>query len=239
MGAYTALDTPASTLEAISEMVGSVRIEPADASAAITLPEGSLVAGWYRAVVDGTTELSLSDFGPFEILFRTPTGNWSSSRSGTDANAWELTTGMPGAPDGASIRIAGVDRVYADPCAGTLGPPVEASVSALADAMASIPVTIVTERSVVHLRYSTAEHIVLMIPRQLPCSPPDFNLWYDDIGGPRVASAAGSKIRLWIFNPNDRFGFGRIVIEAETYAGATAALEQEVWQTVLSISHGG
>jgi hypothetical protein len=49
-------------------------------------------------------------------------------------------------------------------------------------------------------------------------------------------------IRVWIFHPNDRAGArccGMVVIEAETYAGASPEIEREIQRIIDSVSHGG
>ena len=118
-------------------------------------------------------------------------------------------------------------------------PPVDASAAALADAVTAIPGIEVVERSSTSLHGDTFEYVTLTIPRELPCSPAEFWLWYDDVEGPRAATAIGSVIRLWIFTPNDRAIFGRLAVDAETYAGENPILASDVLQMLYSIQHGG
>lgn len=199
---------------------------------------GELAPGWYAAAVDSDPSHSCCS-GGFGFLFSVPTSGWVSSGPGPQGKGGYISKGTAGSPDGAVIRFSNPDRVYAEPCAHTLGPPVGPSVANLAAAVARIPGIDVSGPSGVRLRYSTAEHLVLTVRDDIECDPQDFHLWYDEVDGPRSATALGSTIRVWIFNPNDRPVFGRIFIEAETYEGASPEIEREIQQIVDSIDHGG
>ncbi len=201
---------------------------------------GELAPGYYVAVVDSDPALDgCCPQGSFGFTFRVPSASWV---SGDREPGWQdgsISRGMVGSPDGAIIRWGNPERIYADPCAGTLGPPIGESVGDLAAAMATIPGVRVSGPTEVPLRWSTAQHVVLTIPDGLPCDPQAFGLWWDERTGPRTVTAPGSRIEVWIFNPNDRSVFGRVVIEAETYPGVSPEVEREIAQIVASVDHGG
>jgi hypothetical protein len=111
--------------------------------------------------------------------------------------------------------------------------------SDLATAMAHIPGTDVVGPSSVPLRWSIAKHLAMTIRDDIPCDVASFYLWTDGLGDLRTPTAPGSTIQVWIFEPNDRAVFGRHVVEAETFDGASQALLDEVEQIVRSIDHGG
>ncbi len=188
-------------------------------------PAGKLAPGYYSSGLIG--------------WFRVPSAGWTSSGPGPGGVGGSISHGMVGSPDGAIIRWGNPERVYADPCAGTLGPPIGESVTDLAAAMATIPGVRVSGPTEVPLRWSTAQQVVLTIPDGLPCDPQAFGLWWDERTGPRTVTAPGSRIEVWIFNPNDRSVFGRVVIEAETYPGVSPEVEREIEQIVASVDHGG
>lgn len=202
-------------------------------------PAGELAPGYYVAVVDSNPAPSCCPNGGFGFAFRVPSAGWTSSGPGPGGVGGSISRGMVGSPDGAIIRWGNPERVYADPCAGILGPPIGESVGELAAAMAATPGVVVTGPTKVPLRWSTAQHVVLTIPNDLPCDPRSFGLWSDDVRGPRTVTAPGSRIEVWIFNPNDRPVFGRVVIEAETYPGVSPEVEREIEQIVASVDHGG
>ncbi len=201
-------------------------------------PAGELAPGWYTAVVDSNPPNPSSPDG-FGFLFRVPTSGWISSGPNADGIGGHISKGTTGSPEGVVIRFGSPDRVYLDPCAHPAGPPVGPSVADLAAAMATIPGTEVRQTSDVRLRWSTAKYLVLSVRGDLECAPWEFYLWDDPVEGPRRATAPGSTVRVWIFNPNDRPIFGRVVVEAETYEGAGPEIEREIEQIVSSIDHGG
>jgi hypothetical protein len=216
---YAGLDLPSSSHEVIRNIVASIRIDQ-DASVAIEPAAEPFSPGWYSR---GFLSLWI------------PRSGWTSSGAGDDATGWELSRGTVGAPDGAVLRIGHIDGIYTDPCAHERETPSDE----LADAITRIPGIAIVERARTQIGwYDSAEHLVLTTPRSLPCEPHDFYLWWSDSGGPRAANAAGSIIRIWIFTPCGRAGFGRWVVEAETYPGFDPAIESEFLQMVNSITHG-
>jgi len=201
-------------------------------------PAGELAPGWYPAIVGSNQPNPASPSG-FGFLFYVPTSGWISSGPDAEGMGGSISKGTALSADGAVIRFSNPDRVHADPCTHTLGPPVGESVDDLVAAMATIPGIDVTGPFHFGLKYSTAKHLVLTVRDDIACEPQDFYLWHDEVEGPRSAAALGSKIQVWIFNPNNRPIFGRIVIEAETYEGAGPEIEREIRQIVYSIEHGG
>jgi hypothetical protein len=179
------------------------------------------------------------------LSFELETSGWVSGPRNADGSVGPISRGT-GSPDGAVIRFVGdpIRRVFTDPCAHTLGPEIGPTRFDLAAAMASIPgvdVTGPTSQSLAQGN-SNAEHLVLTIPDDIECPPTDFYLWSDEGVGTRAATALRSTIRVWIFHPNNRMGgicCGRVVIEAETYAGASPELEREIQRIIDSVWHGG
>jgi hypothetical protein len=240
LGRYTGMTEDAGALEGTRTIVASVRVTPRKATfAAGELPAGSVEPGWYRVSADNQTDQSHPEFVPFDFLIHVPGGPWTASGRIDAATGWQLVRGTPGTPDGAVVRIGRVDGVYRDPCSHEQAPPVDATASALADAVAAVPGVDVVERSRMRAHGETVEYVALSIPAGIPCAPEDFSLWYDDTQGPRAAQAIGTTIRLWIFTPNDRAIFGRLIFEAETYADEDAVPASDVLQMFDSIQHGG
>jgi hypothetical protein len=198
------------------------------------VPEaGDLQPGPYGASVPGFT-------------FVVPTSGWVSGPRNADGSVGPISRGTLGSPDGAVIRFVfdPIRRVFTDPCAHILGPAIEPSKTDLATAMASIPGVDITgpTRQSLNEGYSTSERLVLTVRDDIECAPADFYLWSDEGVGTRAATALRSTIRAWIFHPNDRAGpmcCGMVVIEAETYAGASPEIEREIQRIIDSVSHGG
>jgi hypothetical protein len=175
------------------------------------------------------------------VEFVLPTSGWVSGSRNPDGSVGPISKGTVGSPDGAVIRFVGdpIRRVFTNPCAHTLGPAIGPSKTDLATAMASIPGVDIAGPTRQSLVFSTAEHLVLTVRDDIQCPPADFYLWSDEGVGTRAATALRSTIRVWIFVPNDRAIFGRVVIEAETYAGASPEIEREIQRIIDSVTHGG
>ncbi len=203
---------------------------------AVVRPAGALVPGPYWAAVDSRPAGRCCPNG-FPFSFMVPSRDWSSA--GLGGLGGSISRGAVGAPGAAVIRFSNPDGVYADPCAHTPGPRAGKSVADLVAAVSTIPGVDMAGPVDVALRSSTASQVTLTLRDDIGCGPGSFYLWYDEDEGPRPATAAGSTIRLLIFNPNDRPEFGRIVVEVETYPGTGRELEREIQTIIASIGHGG
>ena len=186
---------------------------------------GELAPGWYPS----------GGFGSFLV----PTAGWISSGPGPELQGGSISKGTVGAADGATIRYLHPLRPYADPCGEVLGPPIGSDISDLTRAITEIPGLEVEWSPSFPLAYSSAQQMTLTPGPDAGCPPTQFHLWRDEFAGSRTFAAPNSTIRLWIFYPNDREIFGRWVIEAETYAGTSPQLDQEILEIVASYSHGG
>lgn len=204
-----------------SMTVDLVRIPDAMPSA------GPVQPGWYS-----------TRSGP-GLGFRLLTTGWVHTSASSDTVIGTLTKGVPPASDSAVIRFSEPIGVYPDPCGHELVNVIGPAVSDLATAMTRIPGTDVVGPTSVGLRWSTARHLAMTIQDDIKCDVESFYMWTDGLGDVRTPTAAGSTIRVWIFNPNNREVFGRHVVEAETFQGATPALMDEVERIVRSIDHGG
>jgi hypothetical protein len=156
------------------------------------------------------------------FTFEVPSSGWisSSEYAGVlgrrDHNGW--------------VSFWSPDRIYADPCTKTLGPPVGPSALDLATAMASIPGTTATGPTDVNLGGLAAKYVEVVIPQDVGCSVNRFLLWSDDVEGPRCASTYGYTIRVWIVGS----GGTRIVVDVDDARGDDE-LNAEMQQIVESI----
>ena len=127
------------------------------------------------------------------------------------------------------------DGVFSDPCGQVMAPAVGATASDMLQAIATIPgITVVEPETVQVIANVEARRIVIRLPDPLPCPNDQFYLWYDETiaGNARYASAAGNTMRIWIFDYEGK----RLQLDGETYAGAEAALGDEVDDIVRSIN---
>jgi hypothetical protein len=176
-----------------------------------------------------------------------------------------IMRGEPGTPDGAVITFSRPDHLYADPCAHTLlDPPPGPTVDDLVSALSAIPgtnlvsgptdVTVQRQRGPVGPGGGTwvAKQLVLRVRDDIGCDPEQFYLWADEcvttrVAGdghlgrvclerpdPRPARARGSTITLLILGVVGGRE-SRILIDAETYAGATPEVEEEVRGIIDSV----
>jgi len=198
---------------------------PSATPAAAFPPAGELAVGTRHRLTGGGVPYSIS----------VPAGWISNGQFGMDKGG-EVRPDGGGFilwPDGAPIGV------YADPCAHEEAPPIGASASKLADAVAALPRTdLVSGPSDVTVGGYPAKLVVLSFGEQADCnadgqlSEDEFYLWYGAIAGnARYASELGSTIRVWIIDVN-----GAIVwIDGETFKGAGPGPGQEIQQIVDSI----
>lgn len=221
---------------------------PPPVEAMVFPPAGALAPGWYTANVEVDPRSRFAMDHGYQFGFKLPASGWISSGSDRDGHGGYISKGTVPSPDGAVIRFSNPDRVYADPCRQTLGPPVGPSTEDLAAALASIPGTDASRPTEVELGfywYTTAQHVEVTVRDSIPCDPGEkgFYLWHNEgegaFSGPRRATVGGSTINAWIFKQENRSDFPRILIEAETYQGVSAELEREIWQIVDSIWYYG
>ena len=133
-------------------------------------------------------------------------------------------------PDAVWMPIWSVDNVASDPCAHTAAP-VATSAAALAAAVASLPGTdAISAPTDVVVGGRPAKHVVIKVRADIECAPRQFQMWADH-GIFRWASALGQTNRVWIIDVHGQ----RVWIEAETYEGATPALETEIQGMIDSI----
>jgi hypothetical protein len=209
-------------------------------------PPGELAPGWYTANVDAGPPFSFSPSGGYPFGFRLVTSGWTSSGPDRDGLGGYLTKESPPSRDAAVIRFSSPGAVSINPCVHTLRPPIGSDTVDLADAIAAIPGLGGSEPTDVLLDpNTTAKHVVLTIPEEPPCRAGEggYSLWHNVGEGAssslRLASEPGSTIQVWIFRQEDRWRFPRILVDAETYKGASAELHEEIWQIVDSIRYYG
>ena len=185
-------------------------------------PSGDLVPGSYRLTQDGV-----------RVSLEVPTSGWTSQGGGL------MIKGSFLSPAAANLAMApgGKDGVYADPCAHVPNTTTGPSAADLAAAVAAIPGLETTGPTDVSVGGLPAKLVVITVPDDIGCAPDEFFLWYDreSCAGynpcPRWASQLGSTLRVWILDVDGR----RLVLEAETYAGATPEIEQEIQRIIDSI----
>jgi hypothetical protein len=121
----------------------------------------------------------------------------------------------------------------ADPCARLSSLPVAASVDDLAFAVSSAPgIDLISGPSDVTVGGRAAQHVVLVVLKDLGCDPGYFYTWPDRTTGALWPSTnVGDTIRMWIVRVHGTVLF----IEAETTTQANAQLEREIEQIVGSI----
>jgi len=196
------------------------------AAAAVFPPAGELAVGTRHRLTGGGVPYSIS----------VPTSGWISN------GEWGIAKGGGVRPDGGGFILwpdGAPIGVYADPCARVPSPPIGASASKLADAVAALPRTdLVSGPSDVTVGGYPAKLVVLSFGEQADCnadgqlSEDEFYLWYAaTAGNARYASELGSTMRVWIIDVN-----GAIVwIDGETFKGAGPEPGQEIQQIVDSI----
>lgn len=195
------------------------------ASTSVTFPPaGALAVGRHTLTED-------------DIVFsiQVPDG-WHSSGpncSGcANADGGWLQKGPDDSTDAGSVwmPVWSVDGVASDPCRRTPAP-VATSVAELADDVATIPGTeLVSGPEDVVVGGRPAKHVVITIPTNIGCPAHQFNMWADH-GIFRHATALEQTNRVWIVDLDGK----RFWIEAETYKGSTAALDQEIQAMIDSI----
>ncbi len=123
--------------------------------------------------------------------------------------------------------------VFTNPCTGTRGPELGASLSDLAAAVAAVPgTTLVSGPTDVTVGGYPAKQVVIRIPDDIGCDPTSFYLWYSPTPDQaRYVTAAGSTIRTWIIDVNGT----PVWIDGETYKGAGRGPGQEIQQVIDSI----
>jgi hypothetical protein len=165
------------------------------------------------------------------FTFEIATSGWTSNGS------FGINKGAPGDPPSAGFIVweDDADGVFSDPCRQAMAPKVGPTPSDMIAAIATIPGIVVVEPETIHVIANVeARKIVVRMPDPLPCPNDQFYLWYDETiaGNARYASGAGFTIRVWIFDYQGK----RLQLDAETAAGADAALGEEVDNIVRTIS---
>jgi hypothetical protein len=190
------------------------------------LPSGSVEVGRHGFSLD---EVRFS----FEI----PTPGWISS-AGAFPEGANLLLGIRGQPTATWLLIWAIDGVYADPCNGEPAPVAGPTAADLAAEVAGIPgIELVDGPTDVTVGGQPAKHVVIRIPRDIPCAPDAFRLWYVDAecqgDDPcyRWASQHEETHYIWIV---DAVG-GRVWIEAETYGDPTPGTMERVQGMIDSI----
>ena len=161
------------------------------------------------------------------------TSGWTTDAAGS------IRKGSFLSPSGLFVTAspAGINGVYADPCAKVPDTTTGPSAADLAAAVAAIPGLETTGPTDVTVGGLPAKLVVITVPDDIGCAPGEFFLWYDDgaCAGydpcPRWASQLGQMIRIWIVDVDGQ----RMWLEAETYAGVTPEIEQEIQQIIDSI----
>jgi hypothetical protein len=173
-----------------------------------------------------------------EFSLEVPDGWYSSGLNCSvctkDAGWLERGSGPDGDPSTAWMPIWHIDGVYTDPCAHTPGPEAT-SAAELAAAVAALPGTdVVTAPENVTVGGHPAKHVVIKVRDDIDCAAGTFYMWYEDTGANdyRWASVLGQTNHVWIIEVE---GVGRVWVEAETYKGASPALEQEIQAMIDSI----
>jgi hypothetical protein len=182
-------------------------------------PEGPLPPGRYPMNIEG-----------IPMTFEIATNGWSSNGDfGFEKPPFSD-------PVGAAFIVweDDADGIFSDPCAETRAPAVGPAALELAEAIASVPgVEVVTAPREISVDGRPGVEVAIRIPDELPCPPDQYYLWYDETiaGNARYATDYGMTIRVWIIEENGH----RIQLDGETYAGAKAAIRNELDAIVRSI----
>ena len=122
---------------------------------------------------------------------------------------------------------------HADRCARLRSLSVDSSAEDVAFAVSSAPgIEVVSGPSDVTVGGRAAQHVVLVVLKDLGCDPGYFFTWRDRTTGALWPSTnVGDTIRVWIVKVRGTILF----IEAETTTQANAQLEREIEQIVGSI----
>jgi hypothetical protein len=203
-------------------------------SPAIFPPTGELAIGRHELTVEGV---------PLSITL--PTQGWSSRGLNASRTGGSIAKGTPGTPDGVVISFWSPDGVYSDPCVHGRADPVArrpptTGFAKLARAVATVPgIDLVAEPSFTFVDGLPGMYVVVTVRDDIGCDPQQHYLWYDEVDGPRSATALGSTIRAWDVD-TDYLTFGgydgvRVWFEAQTFRGASAEIEREIQQIVDSI----
>jgi len=122
---------------------------------------------------------------------------------------------------------------HADRCARVRSQSADSSAEELAFAVSTAPgIELVSGPSDVTVGGRAAQHVVLIVLKDLGCDPGYFFTWDDRAGGALWPSTnVGDTIRVWIVEVRGTVLF----IEAETTTQASAQLEHEIEQIVGSI----
>jgi hypothetical protein len=195
---------------------------PPTASAAPTPPPlpfpsaGPLGVGRHPFRIEGVT---------FTLDFATP--GWS---SGGEVFIGKGTEGEPAAST-FLFWPEDPDFGYVDSCGEQAAAPVGPKAADMAAAIAGMSqLELVSGPTAMTLDGNPAQHVVVRVPDQIPCTANDFFLW----GNPsvsRYATTAGSTYWVWIIDAGET----RIQIDAESYAGAAPAVGEELKAIVESI----
>lgn len=225
--AETSPATGAESREAIQAIVDSIRFDS-------LLPAGELEVGSFQDPNTNHVSVMGASYRTGMIAFSVPTTGWTGDGHSTIAK------------DGARIIFRGAasntcgpdadceylpDRMYADPCAGRLGPGVGSSTADVAAALTTIPGVDATEPIRVGVNLRAASFVILTVREDVACDAARFHLWFDASEGPRTPTALGDSLRVWIID--HQFGF-RIWIEAETPKDASRELIREIEQIIYS-----
>jgi hypothetical protein len=162
---------------------------------------------------------------------------WVSEGYGAGVQGGTIAKGSPTNADAAWVLIWSVDGVYTDPCAHVAGPVTSGSPADLAAAVAALPNGGSTGPVDATIDGYAAKHVTIAFAADVGCAPDHYYTWYNNLvcgdfdPCHRWLSAANSTLRVWIVD----LGGTHFWIEAETYDGATTALDLELSEMVESI----
>jgi hypothetical protein len=154
------------------------------------------------------------------------------------AQGFEIRRGPLATANGIDILLwdTSPTNTYADPCAHTpREPPAGQSLDEITAAAAAAPGTRLIEGPTdLTVGGRPAKRITLSIPSSLPCpaGSDGFRLWYaGDPASGRYPFVSGSTIRVWIID----VGGTLVWIDTETYLGAPASVQDDLYALVSSI----
>jgi len=162
---------------------------------------------------------------------------WVSEGYGAGVQGGAIAKGSPTNADAAWVLIWSVDGVYTDPCAHVAGPVTSGSPADLAAAVAGLPNGETSGPVDSTIDDHAAKHVTITFGDDIGCAPEQYYTWYNDLTcgdyNPchRWLSAANSTLRAWIVDVDGTHFW----IEAETYDGSGAELDQELREMVESI----
>ena len=222
----TPTPSPSPSLEtAVPSPSASTQPEPT-LQALDSVPVGPVAVGRHAVSQDGV-----------RFSFEIATRGWTSN-AGAFPEGANLLLGIRGQPNAAWFLTWGIDGVYADPCNGEPAPVAGPTAADLAADVAGMPgIELVEGPTDVTVGGQPAKHLVIRIPRDIPCPADAFRLWYVDAACDgddpcsRWVSAPQETHHIWIVDADG----GRVWIEAETYINPTPGTVERVQAIIDSI----